>query len=257
MQQTMHTNMPQQTPIVIKIGGNDLEKPGFIDDLARAVAELSQHTPCILVHGGGQSINRMQRRLGLEPVYVNGQRVTDPASLEVAEMMLSGAINKQLTLALIRAGADAMGMSGVDRGLLQVEPWSSEMGRVGRIVNVRTDVLLSLCALGVVPVISPISMGPDGSYNVNADHAAGAIAGALHAQQATFITNVPGVQVGAEVAGNLSAAQAQDLIAQQVITGGMIPKVTAALDALASGVQKAIITDLHGLCAGTGTAFVA
>lgn len=244
-------------PIVIKVGGNDLEKPGFIDDLAQAVAQVSQHTPCILVHGGGQAINRMQEKLGLVPVYIQGQRVTDEASLEVAEMMLSGRVNKQLTLALLRAGVDALGMSGVDRGLLKVEPWSADMGLVGRIVEVRAAVLLSLCAQGVVPVISPISIGDAGRYNVNADHAAGAIAAALHAAHATFLTNVPGVKIGAEVASYLTVAQAQELIAQGVITGGMIPKVNAALDAVAGGVQKAIITDLPGLSAGTGTVFAA
>ena len=242
-------------PIVIKIGGNDLEQPGFIDDLARSVAALQQQTPCILVYGGGRAISQMQQKLGLEPVYVNGQRVTDDASLAVAEMMLSGSVNKELTLALLRAGVDALGLSGVDRGLLQVEPWGEGMGRVGRIVNVRADVLLGLCEQGVVPVVSPISLGPDGRYNVNADHAAGAIAAALHAAHATFLTNVPGVKIGAEVAPYLTVAQAQDLIAQGVITGGMIPKVQAALAAIASGVQKAIITDLPGLTAGTGTVF--
>ncbi|NDJ75910.1 MAG: acetylglutamate kinase, partial [Chloroflexi bacterium] len=242
---------------VIKIGGNDLDRPGFVDELAQAVAGLNAHTPCVLVHGGGQAINRLQQQLGLEPVYVHGQRVTDCASLTVAEMVLSGQVNKQLTFALINAGVDALGISGVDRGLLQVEPWSEDMGRVGRIVNVRAEILLELCAQGVVPVVSPISMGPDGSYNVNADHAAGAIAGALHAQYAAFLTNVPGVQVGAEVTPRLSVTEAQDLIAQQIITGGMIPKVNAALAAVASGVQKAVITNLPGLSAGTGTEFVA
>ncbi len=253
----MNVSSVNTLPVVIKVGGNDLEKPGFVDDLARAVADLNCHTPCVLVHGGGQAINRMQRQLGLEPVYVNGQRVTDDASLEVAEMMLSGLVNKQLTFALLRAGVDALGLSGVDRRLLQVEPWSADMGRVGRIVQVRAQVLLDLCAQGVVPVVSPISMGADGRYNVNADHAAGAIAAALKAAYATFLTNVPGVRIGADVAPYLSVAQAHELIAQNIITGGMIPKVTAALDAIASGVQKAIITDLPGLCAGTGTVFVA
>jgi acetylglutamate kinase len=242
-------------PIVIKVGGNDLEKPGFIDNLAQAVA--NQHTPCILVHGGGQAINRMQEKLGLVPLYVQGQRVTDEASLEVAEMMLSGLVNKQLTLALLRAGVDALGMSGVDRGLLKVEPWSADMGLVGRIVEVRADVLISLCDQGVVPVISPISMGAAGRYNVNADHAAGAIAAALHAPHATFLTNVPGVKIGADVAPYLTVAETKELIDQGVITGGMIPKVNAALAAVASGVQKAIITDLPGLSAGTGTVFAA
>ncbi|MBN2305419.1 MAG: acetylglutamate kinase [Anaerolineae bacterium] len=244
-------------PIVIKVGGNDLEKPGFVEGLAQAVAGLQQHTSCVLVHGGGRAINRLQERLGLEPVYINGQRVTDEAALEVVEMTLSGRINKQLTLALLRAGVDALGMSGVDRGLIQVEPWSADMGRVGRIVQVRADVLHDLCTQGVVPVISPISMGFDGSYNVNADHAAGAVAAALNAAHITFLTNVPGVQVGADVAAHLSLAQARDLIAQGIINGGMIPKVNAALDAVAGGVSKAIITDLAGLSAGTGTIFAA
>jgi acetylglutamate kinase len=242
---------------VIKIGGNDLEKPGFIDELASAVASLSQRTGCILVHGGGQSINRLQEKLGIQSTYVNGQRVTDAATLEAAEMMLSGSVNKQIVLALLRAGVDALGMSGVDRGLLQVEPWSEDMGLVGRIVKVRANVLLDLCAQNVVPVISPISIGPAGRYNVNADHAAGAIAAALPAEYATFITNVPGVKIGADVAPYLSVQQTKDLIDQGVITGGMIPKVTAALDAVASGVRQAVITDLSGLAAGTGTVFAA
>ncbi|MBN1565962.1 MAG: acetylglutamate kinase [Anaerolineae bacterium] len=250
----MHTNTQ---PIVIKVGGNDLEQPGFIPALAQAIAQINQQTPCILVHGGGKSISRLQEQLGLQAVYVNGQRVTDEASLEVAEMMLSGKVNKALTLALLRAGVDALGMSGVDRGLLQVEPWSLDMGRVGRIVTVRADVLLDLCAQGVVPVISPISMGEAGSYNVNADHAAGSIAAAVTAAHATFLTNVPGVLVKDSVAPTLTVAETHDLIAQNVITGGMIPKVTAALDAVAKGVRRAIITDLTGLSAGTGTVFVA
>lgn len=244
-------------PIVVKIGGNDLEQPGFIEQLAQTIAQINQHTPCILVHGGGKTVSRYQTALGLEPVYHNGQRVTDVASLEVVETVLSGLVNKRLTLALINAGVDALGISGVDRGLLRVEPWSPDMGRVGRIVSVRTDVLKSLCAQGVVPVISPISMGAEGSYNVNADHAAGAIAAALQAQHATFLTNVPGVLVDAQVAPQLTVSETEALIMQGIINGGMIPKVTAALTAVAGGVQKAIITDLTGLSAGTGTVFVA
>ena len=253
----MDASQPDHSPIVIKVGGNDLDKPGFVADLARAIAELSQHAPCILVHGGGQAVTRLQRQLGIRPVYVNGQRVTDEASLEAVEMVLSGLVNKQLVEALLRAGVDSLGLSGVDRGLLQVEPWSPELGRVGQIVAVRTEVLLGFCAQGVVPVISPISLGPEGHYNVNADHAAGAIAAALKAPHATFVTNVPGVRVGDEVAPSLSVAQANELIAHEVITGGMIPKVQAALAAIASGVQQAIITDLPGLRSGTGTVFVA
>lgn len=245
------------SPVVVKIGGNDLDRPGFIDELAQAVAQLAQRAPCLLVHGGGQAVTRLQERLGIAPAYVDGQRVTDHATLDVTEMVLSGLVNTQITLALLRAGVDALGMSGVDRGLLQVEPWSPDLGLVGRITHVRADVLLDLFAQGVVPVVSPISTGPEGRYNVNADHAAGAIAAALQAERAIFVTNVPGVRNGQDVARQLSTAQTRDLIAQGVIVGGMIPKVTAALDAVASGVPRAIITDLPGLAAGTGTEFVA
>lgn len=247
----------QPSPILIKVGGNDLERPGFVPELAQIIADLNQETPCILVHGGGRAISDLMERLGIEPVYHNGQRVTDEATLRAAEMVLSGQVNKMLTKALLNAGVDALGISGVDRGLIRVEPWSPDMGLVGRIVKVRADVLLDLCSQGVVPVISPISIGPEGRYNVNADHAAGAVAGAVNAQHATFLTNVPGVKVNKEVIPSLSVGKTHKLIDQGIIHGGMIPKVNAALDAIANGVAKAIITDLPGLRAGTGTIFTA
>jgi acetylglutamate kinase len=128
---------------------------------------------------------------------------------------------------------------------------------VGRIVSVRADVLLDLCAQGVVPVISPISVGPGGRYNVNADHAAGAIAGAVGAVRAVFVTNVPGVQLNSRVVAQLTAGGAHRLIAEGVIHGGMIPKVSAALNALACGAREAVVTDLRGLHSGVGTSFVA
>ena len=166
-------------------------------------------------------------------------------------------MNKRITLALLQHGVDAQGLSGVDRGLLRVQPWGEDMGRVGRIVDVRVEVLSALFAMGVVPVVSPISQGAEGSYNVNADHAAGAIAAALNAEYAMFLTNVPGVLVGRDIAPRLTVTQAQDLIARGVIHGGMIPKVNAALDAVRRGVRKAIITNLGGLETGTGTVFTA
>ena len=181
-------------PLVVKVGGNDLDQPGFMDALAAAVARLATERPCVLVHGGGRAINEVGRAFGLQPLYVDGQRVTDQAALDVAEMVLSGQVNKQIVRALLAAGVDALGLSGVDRSLLRVEPWAAQLGRVGRIVAVRADVLRDLCAAGVVPVVSPIALGADGAYNVNADHAAGAIAAALNAARAAFVTNVPGVR---------------------------------------------------------------
>jgi len=244
-------------PLVVKVGGNDLDQPGFMDAMAAAVARLATERPCVLVHGGGRAINEVGRAFGLQPLYVDGQRVTDQAALDVAEMVLSGQVNKQIVRALLAAGVDALGLSGVDRGLLRVEPWAANLGRVGRIVAVRADVLRDLCAAGVVPVISPISLGADGAYNVNADHAAGAIAAALGAAQAAFVTNVPGVRAENGVVPRLSVAETRDLIARGVINGGMIPKVQAALAAVGAGVRQAVITDLAGLAAGTGTVFVA
>ncbi|GAB4471403.1 MAG: acetylglutamate kinase [Anaerolineae bacterium] len=240
-------------PIVIKIGGNELEKPGFIPELARVLAGLIAGQPCILVHGGGRSVDALLERLGIEPKYYNGQRITDEAALRAVEMVLSGSVNKGLVLALLEAGVDAIGLSGVDRGLLRVEPWAPEMGRVGRIVSVRADVLNRLCGEGVVPVISPISVGADGCYNVNADHAAGAIAAAVGAARLVFLTDVPGVRVGEAVAAQLGPAQVEGLIAASVINGGMIPKVRAALAALDQGVAAVQITSLAGLQNGAGT----
>lgn len=244
-------------PLVIKVGGNDLDQPGFVEALAEAIAQVQRRQPCVLVHGGGRAISEIGQLFGLQPSYVNGQRVTDVAALEVAEMVLSGRVNKELVRVLLQHGVDALGLSGVDRGLLRVEPWAAELGRVGRIVAVRADVLQGLCAAGIVPVVSPISLGPDGAYNVNADHAAGAIASALAAAEAVFVTNVPGVRVNGEVMDCLALPQANALIAQGVISGGMIPKVQAALAAIEAGVPRAVITDLSGLAAGTGTIFVA
>ncbi len=247
-----------QTPIVIKIGGNDLENPEFVAGLARAIAHLS--APVVIVHGGGREISALQNQLGITPQYVDGMRVTDEASLAVAEMVLSGRVNKRLVAALLNAGVDAIGVSGVDRGLIRVEKMqhpAGDLGRVGRVVSVRGAVLCDLLASGVTPVVSPISLGPDGPYNVNADLAAGAIALAIGAGAVTFLTNVPGVLVGDHVAPTLTAVEAEQLIQAGVIHGGMVPKAHAALEVIAGGVPRAIITDLTGLTSGFGTALVA
>ena len=248
----------QQTPVVIKVGGNDLEDAAFIAGLAQAVARTA--APVVIVHGGGREISALQARLGIVPQYVEGLRVTDAESLAVAEMVLSGLVNKRLVAALLHVGVDAIGLSGVDRGLMRVEKLAhpaGDLGRVGQVVSVRAEVLRELLASRVVPVLSPISLGPDGSYNVNADLAAGAIALAVGASEVTFLTNVPGVLVGDHVAPSLTVLQAEELIRSGVIYGGMVPKATAALEVVAGGVARVVITDLKGLAAGIGTAFVA
>jgi acetylglutamate kinase len=239
--------------LVIKIGGNELAEPGFIEQLAATIRANQADFAPILVHGGGRAISDLMAKLNIQPTYKNGQRVTDAAVLEVAEMVLSGKINKDLVHALNNADCDAVGISGVDRKLLQVEPWGEDMHLVGRIIKVRVDVLDTYCKDNIVPVISPISVGVDGKYNVNADHAAGMIAGALNADQIVFISNVPGVVVTDCPALQLLDTQVNFLIKNNTIHSGMIPKVNAALVALKEGAKQTLITDLDGFINHTGT----
>lgn len=240
--------------IVIKIGGNELDDPAFVAALADSVAALR---PCpVLVHGGGKEIGVIQRALGGEPRFVAGLRVTDAAALQAAEMVLCGSVRTRLVAALLEAGADAQGLSGVDRALIRVrkvEHPEGDLGRVGTPVAVRAELLHELLEREVVPVIAPISLGPDGPYNVNADEAAGAVAAALAATEVVFVTNVPGVLVHGAVVPNLTQVEIASLIADGTISGGMIPKVRAALTALDAGVRAARITNLAGLHAGGTT----
>jgi acetylglutamate kinase len=244
---------------VIKIGGNEMNVDGFLDDLAGQVAGVATDEPVVIVHGGGQEIADLQSRLGIEPVKIDGLRVTDAASLGVAEMVLSGRANKQIVRALLAAGLDAIGLSGVDGRLLAArkkEHPTADLGLVGEVVAVRAHLLQRLLQVGLIPVISPISLGNDGqTYNVNADEVATAVAAALGADTLDFVSNVPGVLAGGELVRHLSPDEAEALIVDGTITGGMIPKVRAALDALARGVPQVRIVDLAGLRGGGGTVF--
>lgn len=236
------------TTLVLKIGGNEIDDPAFVAALAQSVAAL-RPVP-VLVHGGGKEIGIVQKALGGEPRFIEGLRVTDPAALQAAEMVLCGAVSTRLTAALLAAGADAQGMSGVDRGLIrvvkQLHP-AGDLGRVGRPTAVRAEVLQELLSAGVVPVVAPISLGPEGTYNVNADEVAGAVAAALGDAEVVFVTNVAGVLAEGRVVSQLTAAGVQELISNGTISGGMIPKVRSALAALDAGVRAARITNLAGL----------
>jgi acetylglutamate kinase len=240
--------------LVLKIGGNELDDPAFIDELARMVARM-RPAP-VLVHGGGKEIGILQKALGGEPRFVAGLRVTDETALAAAEMVLCGSVSTRLVAALLAAGADAQGLSGVDRGLIRVAKLqhpAGDLGRVGSPVAVRAEVLRGLLEANVVPVVAPISLGPGGAYNVNADEAAGVIAAALEEAEVVFVTNVPGVLVRDAVAPQLTQAQIEGYIADGIISGGMIPKARAALTALGAGVRAARITNLAGLGSGGGT----
>lgn len=245
-----------QMRLVIKLGGAQVEDAQFLDQLVEVVCDLADHQ-VLIVHGGGREIASWQKRLGLEPHFVEGLRVTDAQSLQVAEMVLSGLVNKRLVARLVASGVDAVGLSGVDGGLIRVERMShpvGDLGFVGQVVEVDPTPLETLLEQNFLPVISPISLGLDGqTYNVNADHAAWAIARAVKAESLIFVSDVPGVLVEGNVLAHLKADQIELFIHTGVIQGGMVPKVRSALAALAGGVPTVRITNLQGLRSGGGT----
>lgn len=245
--------------IVIKVGGNELDDESFLIGLSKSVQSIKDdgHFP-VIVHGGGKTIANYQTRLGLETQFLEGLRVTNDASLDVAEMVLSGLMNKRIVRALVNGDIRAAGVSGVDDGTIYVEKmWHpmGDLGRVGDIQDVDTYLLKTLIDADIVPVVSPISFGSlDGlSYNVNADHAATAIASHLKAIKLIFVSNVPGIMVAGRVARAVTSNQAESWIDEEIITGGMIPKVRSALEAVRNGVAQAVISNLAGIQDGTGT----
>jgi acetylglutamate kinase len=243
-------------PVVVKIGGNEIDDPAFLEQLAPTITSVD--APVVIVHGGGKEISALQKVMGIEPQYVDGVRVTDAPSLGLVEMVLCGAVNKRLVRTLIAGGLDALGLSGVDRGLVRASKMrhpTVDMGYTGVVESVRGDILLKLLGDGVTPVIAPISLGMDSAYNVNADHVAGAVAGAVGARRVVFLTNVEGVLREGAVLPTLTPEQTRALIADGTIFGGMIPKVETALHALDDGIPQAVITNLTGLRTHGGTVF--
>lgn len=254
------STIPDTNIYVLKIGGRQLDDADFLARLGAAIRELHRAHNVVIVHGGGRAIQAWQERLGLSPRYVEGLRVTDPDSLDVAEAVLSGLINKRLVALLINAGVPAVGLSGVDAGMVRVEKmWhpAGDLGRVGEVQDVHIEVIRTLMDAGMVPVISPISLGYDGqTYNVNADHVAAAVAAALHAERLYFISDVPGVLVAGQPVRAMTVVQAEQWIEENIITGGMIPKVRSAIIAVDAGVPQAIITNLDGVLNSEGTAVI-
>lgn len=268
-QQTTHTNgasapaaptTATAAPIVFKIGGHEIADADFLRALATTISQLG--APAIIIHGGGPEITQLQQLMGIVPRYVDGVRITDEPSMAVVEMVLAGVVNKRLVRYLVDAGVDAVGLSGVDRGLVRavrMAHLTEDMGFTGQVTRVRGDVLRDLLAQGVTPVIAPVCLGEDhaATYNVNADHVTGAVAAAVDASGVVFLTNVEGVLVEGLPVSQLDRAGVDQLIADGTIFGGMIPKVTTALDVLKSGVPQAVITNLTGLTTHGGTVFTA
>jgi acetylglutamate kinase len=230
---------------VVKIGGNELDRPGWIAGCARA---LAQATPVVVVHGGGRAITTLSERLGLVTEKRQGLRVTSAEMAAVVEMVLAGPVSRQVVAALRSAGLDALGLSGADGGLLAGRPLSAELGHVGEVTAVRAALLESLLLAGLTPVIAPVVPDPARPdavpLNVNADHAAAAVAAALRAAELLFVSDVPGVRVRGVDQPELGVAEIEGLIAAGVATDGMAAKLRAAAAALVGGARLVRIGDL-------------
>jgi len=227
--------------LVVKLGGTTIaEQRQILDE----VAAIARRRPIVLVHGGGRRISEWLERLGVPSRFENGLRVTDAASLEVAAAVLRGVVNSELVAGLRDLGVDAVGLSGVDGGLLIAERVPG-MGLVAHVVGLRRDLLDAILVGGQVPVVAPLARDEQGIVcNVNADDVAAGIAAGLGARQLVLLTDVDGVRGpdGRRLA-TLTAGEAEALIEAGVIAGGMVPKIRAALAALAWEGAEAVIAD--------------
>ncbi|MDU7474369.1 MAG: acetylglutamate kinase [Paenibacillus macerans] len=234
---------------VMKCGGSTLaELPdSFFGDLVKLQESGVQP---VIVHGGGPAISENLGKLGIESKFVNGLRYTSEEVLDVVEMVLSGSINKMIVRRIAKSGGKALGLSGVDGGLLQAKPVaaSHEVGLVGEVTGVNADLVAGVLNLGYMPVIAPVGAGPDGQrYNINADTAAGAVASELGVSRMIVVTDVPGIMktVNGEkrVLETITVQQIEDMILAGEIYGGMIPKVRAAVDCISGKVKEVVIVN--------------
>ena len=232
---------------VIKYGGSVSGEPTH---LLEEIARLARRGERIaVVHGGGPEISQQLARMGHTTAFLDGQRVTDETARDVAEMVLAGRVGKRIVRALQQFGARAAGISGEDGGLVAARLYddSGRLGLVGRVAAVDVHLLAALFAAGYVPVIAPLGCDGRGDVlNINADFVAGAVAGALRADAFVLATDVPGVRASRDARSalpELSPARAREMIAAGAIAGGMIPKVEAALAAVAAGAAGAHIVD--------------
>jgi acetylglutamate kinase len=227
--------------VVVKLGGTTLADQ---QQVLEEVAAVARKRPIVLVHGGGKRMTEWLERLGVPTRFEGGLRVTDPAALEVAAAVLRGVVNSELVAALRDAGCDAVGLSGVDGGLLIGERLP-DIGLVAHVTGIRRDLLDSLLVADQVPVVAPLARDEQGVVcNVNADDAAAGIAAGLGARQLVLLTDVDGVRdTSGRKLDSITVAEAEALIADGTISGGMVPKVKAALAALAWDDAEAIIAD--------------
>ena len=245
--------------LVIKYGGNAMEseelKTGFARDI---VLMKAVGINPVVVHGGGPQIADLLKRLNIESRFVEGMRVTDGQTMDVVEMVLGGQVNKDIVNLINSHGGSAIGLTGKDARLIRArklkvthqgadmqQPEIIDIGQVGEVESVNTDLLHMLVKGDFIPVIAPIGVGPKGeSYNINADLVAGKVAEALHAEKLILLTNIAGLMdKQGNILTGLNTAQVDDLIAGGTIYGGMLPKIRCALDAVQGGVNSAHIID--------------
>ena len=232
--------------VVIKLGGHAMGSDEGMASFARDVVLMRQvgMNP-VIVHGGGPMINAMLKRLDITSEFVGGKRVTDAATMEVVEMVLSGLVNKRIVQAIGAQGGRAVGLSGKDARLITCTQTNPDLGFVGTPSHVDPGILRTLFDGNIIPVIAPLGAGENGeSFNINGDTAAGAIAGALKADRLLLLTDVPGVKnKDGKVLTEISAAQIHEMTADGTIAGGMIPKTETALSAIDEGVRAVVILD--------------
>ena len=239
----------QNKVLVIKYGGNAMISEELKKSVMRDLTLLRfVGINVVLVHGGGPEISETLKRMGVESRFVNGLRYTDEETAEVVRMVLAGKVNKELVHRLQMLGAKSVGMCGIDGGMLLCEKESEELGYVGKIVSVNTGVITDSLANGYLPVISTVGYDNEGHiYNVNADTAASAIAGALGAESLILMTDIRGLLRNKEDEDSLIrkvyVSDIPSLINEGVISGGMIPKINCCKEAIRRGVDRVFITD--------------
>lgn len=232
--------------VVIKFGGHAMGDDAAMDTFARDVVLMRQvGVNPVIVHGGGPMINDMLAKLDIKSDFVNGKRVTDAATMEVVEMVLSGRVNKRIVQAINAQGGRAVGLSGKDANLVICEAADPALGLVGVPERIDPGILHTLMRDDAIPVIAPLGAGAAGeTYNINGDTMAGAIAAALKADRLLLLTDVDGVRdAGGAVVTELSADQIRAMTADGTIAGGMIPKTETALAAIDGGVRAVVILD--------------
>ena len=235
--------------IVVKYGGNAMVSEELKEQVMEDIVLLSMvGIKVVLVHGGGPEMSDLMKRLGKVPEFVDGLRVKDSETIEIAEMILAGKINKSLVNLLQMKGGKAAGLSGIDGRMIEAEFKDERLGYVGNVTKVNAEPIFALLDNGYIPVISTIGCDANGNiFNINGDTAAGKIAPAVHAERLIMMTDIEGIMKDREDTGSLipelNVEEAEQMIADGTVSGGMIPKVRCCIDALKAGVKASVIID--------------